>query len=187
MSTKYKIRDQTKLYFISFAVVHWIDVFSRKDYRDIFLDSVKFCQTNKGLEVYAWVPIAIGMSNHVHMIVGSGSLPLEGIIRDLKKFTSSKIIEAIKSNPYESRREWMVWLFERAGKRNPNNTNYQFWQQENHPIELSTNELMEQKLDYIHQNPVATGLVLSAEEYLYSSAKNYAGQKDYLLDVVYLE
>jgi hypothetical protein len=118
------------------------------------------------------------------MIIGTQSLPLEGIIRDLKKFTSFKIIEAIKDNAQESRREWMLWMFERAGKRNPNNTKYQFWQQDNHPIELATNEMMQQKLDYIHQNPVAAGLVLSEEEYLYSSAKNYTGQKDYLLAAV---
>ncbi len=77
--------------------------------------------------------------------------------------------------------------FERAGKRNPNNTKYQFWQQDNHPIELVTNEMMQQKLDYIHQNPLAAGIVLSEEEYLYSSAKNYTGQKDYLLEVLSLE
>jgi hypothetical protein len=50
-------------------------------------------------------------------------------------------------------------MFERAGKRNPNNLKYQFWQQNNHPIELSTNEMMEQKLNYIHENPVKEGIV----------------------------
>jgi len=66
-------------------------------------------------------------------------------------------------------------MFERAGARNNNNKNYQFWQQGYHPIELSDNYMIDQKLDYIHKNPVEAGFVLSPEEYLYSSTKNYAG------------
>ena len=183
MSSKYKFQDQRKLYFVLFSVVNWIDVFTRKYYRDIFLDSLRFCQENKGLEIYAWCI----MSNHVHLIIGTSQMPMQDIIRDLKKYTSVKIIEAIKENQQESRKEWLLWLFERAGKKNPNNTNYQFWQQDNHPIELSNNEMMTQKLNYIHQNPVEAGIVLSSEEYLYSSAKNYAGMKDYLIEILYID
>ncbi|MEQ9426860.1 MAG: transposase, partial [Cyclobacteriaceae bacterium] len=67
MSIKYKIRDQTKLHFVTFAVVYWIDVFSRKSYRDIVVDSLRYCQKEKGLELYAWCI----MSNHVHLIIGT--------------------------------------------------------------------------------------------------------------------
>ena len=148
-----------------------------------FLDSLRFCQGNKGLEIYAWCI----MSNHVHLIIGTSQMPMQDIIRDLKKYTSVKIIEAIKENQQESRKEWLLWMFERAGKKNPNNTNYQFWQQDNHPIELSNNEMMIQKLNYIHQNPVEEGIVLSSEAYLYSSAKNYAGMKDYLIEILYID
>jgi len=183
MSSKYKFQDQRKLYFVSFSVVNWIDVFTRKYYRDIFLDSLRFCQENKGLEIYAWCI----MSNHVHLIIGTSQMPMQDIIRDLKKFTSVKIIEAIKENQQESRKEWLLWMFERAGKKNSNNTNYQFWQQDNHPIELSNNEMMTQKLNYIHHNPVEAGIVLSSEEYLYSSAKNYAGMKEYLIEILYID
>jgi hypothetical protein len=66
-------------------------------------------------------------------------------------------------------------MFERAGKRNSNNTNFQFWQQDNHPIELYSHFLLDQKLEYIHMNPVTAGIVLSPEDYLYSSARNYVG------------
>ncbi|HEY0656566.1 MAG TPA: transposase [Chryseosolibacter sp.] len=137
MGRKYKIRDQNKLYFVTFTVIQWLDVFTRQEYRDIFLDSIRFCQEKKGLEVCAYVI----MSSHVHMIIGRhGDDSLDGIIRDIKKFTSSKIIEAIKENPQESRRELLLWLFERAGRNNKNNTRYQFWQQNNQPIELGTDE-----------------------------------------------
>ena len=125
------------------------------------------------------------MSSHVHMIVGrSGDQKLEDIIRDIKKFTSVKIINAIKNNPQESRRELFMWLFERAGQQNSNNTNFQFWQQHNHPIELNTNEMIDQRLNYIHNNPVEAGIVMSPEEYLYSSAINYAGLPEKLIEVM---
>ena len=63
MSRKYKFYEPNGLYFISFAVVYWIDVFTRNEYKDIVLESWKYCQENKGLEIYAWCI----MTNHIHM------------------------------------------------------------------------------------------------------------------------
>jgi len=105
----------------------------------------------------------------------------------IKKYTANKLIEAIRDNPQESRRDLLMWLFERAGKANSNNTNYQFWQQHSHPIELSTNEILDQRLHYVHNNPVEAGIVLSPEHYLYSSALNYAGLPEKLLEVILIE
>jgi putative transposase len=98
------------------------------------------------------------MSNHVHLIIGSQTANQSHIIRDLKKHTSKTIVKAIVDNPQESRKEWMLWMFEREGMRNSNNQDFQFWQQHNQPIELNSNLLMEQKLNYIHNNPVEAGL-----------------------------
>ena len=84
-----------------------------------------------------------------------------------------QILKSISENPRESRKEWMLWMFKRAGKRNGNNTNYQFWQQHNQPIEITGN-LLEQKIDYIHNNPVEAGWVSEPHEYYYSSARNYS-------------
>ncbi|MGK7391841.1 MAG: REP-associated tyrosine transposase [Candidatus Cyclobacteriaceae bacterium M2_1C_046] len=183
MSVKYKFQDQAKLYFVTFAVVEWVDVFSRRIYRDIFIESLKFCQERKGLEIYSWCL----MTNHVHMIIGTTDQPMQFIIRDLKKYTSSRIIREIQNNPQESRKKWMLSIFKNAGLKNPNNTIYQFWRQDNHPIELTTNEMIDQKLDYIHNNPVEAGIVHSPEEYLYSSAKNYAGLGEYLIEVNFID
>ncbi|MDR6242098.1 REP-associated tyrosine transposase [Aureibacter tunicatorum] len=183
MSRKYKVRDQSKLYFITFTVVHWVDVFTRAEYKDIFISSLQYCQVNKGLEVYAYVI----MSNHVHLIVGASGLnKLEEIIRDLKKYTSKRIIKAIEANLKESRKEWMLSIFEKAGKNNCNNKNFQFWKQDYHPIEVSNNKIMDQKLEYIHENPVKAGLVTTAECYLYSSASNYYGLNG-LLEIKFIE
>ena len=80
MSRKYKFGDYDKLYFISFAVVNWIDVFVRREYKDVVIDSWKYCQKKKGLEIYGWVI----MPSHIHMIISSEENKLEDIIRDMK-------------------------------------------------------------------------------------------------------
>ncbi|GGK78434.1 transposase [Rufibacter glacialis] len=183
MSRHYRIHDQEKRYFLSFSPLNWLDVFIRPEYKDIVVDSFQYCIRHKGLEVYAWCI----MSSHVHAIVGTkGENALEGILRDLKKYTAKTILQAIAENPQESRKAWMLWMFERAGRSNPNNQHFQFWQQHNHPIALNTNFLLEQKLRYIHQNPVEAGIVREPQEYLYSSAIDYAGGKG-LVEVILIE
>ncbi len=144
MSTKYKIRDQQKLYFLTFAVVAWVDVFTRKEYKDILLESLKYCQQHKKLQLYAFCI----MPNHVHLIAGvAEGGNLSHVLRDFKKFTSFAVVKAIVENLRESRRDWMLWIFRRHGARNSNNTTYQFWQQDSHPIELSSNEMIDQRLN----------------------------------------
>jgi len=126
------------------------------------------------------------MSNHLHLIISrkdNNSMP--DIIRDFKKYTSSKILKTIHNEP-ESRRNWMLWIFENAGRKNPNNKSYQLWRQDNYPEELITNEFIDQNVNYIQNNILETGIVENPEDYLYCSAKDYAGEKG-LLDVEILE
>jgi REP element-mobilizing transposase RayT len=179
MSSKYKFHNPDGIYFITFAVVRWVDVFTRDNYREIILDSLKFCQKEKGLRLHAYVI----MTNHLHLIISrQGDYLLENIMRDFKKFTSSQLIKAIKENPYESRKEWMIEIFEVEGRRNPNNKFFQFWQQDNHPIELTSNKMMGQKLDYLHNNPVKQSFVNRPEGFPWSSMANYIGEKG-MIDV----
>jgi putative transposase len=173
MSRKYKFRDQTANYFVSFATVNWIDVFTRRVYKDIIVDSLNYCLENKGLIIYGWVI----MSNHIHLIIGTNDLELQYILRDLKKYTSKAIIDAIKDNQQESRKKWMLSMFEKAGEKNSNNKHYQFWQQHNQPIVLSNTDIFEQKLNYLHENPVQSGFVDNEADYPYSSARDYADEK----------
>ena len=157
MSTKYKFRDPDGIYFVTFAVVGWVDVFTRRIYREILIDSFKYCQASKGLVIHA----RIIMSNHVHMIISrNGKFKLEEIMRDMKKFTSYKILGAIMDNKTESRREWMLDMFEAQGTKNSNNTKFQFWRQDNHPVLLDTNQMMDERLDYLHNNPVKDKLLM---------------------------
>ena len=97
---------------------------------------------------------------------------LADVIRDFKKYTSKKIIKQIQEEP-ESRREWMLNRFEYAGRYNKKITNFKFWQDGNHPIEVYSEKVTWQKLNYIHQNPVIEKIVYKEEDYLFSSARNY--------------
>lgn len=165
----YKITDQGAMYFVSFAVVGWVDVFTRKEYRDIAVESLKHCQVEKGLVIYGWCI----MSNHLHLIISAKENNISDVLGNFKKFTSKKLIDAILNNPGESRKEWMIKIFKEAGELNSRNTNYQFWQQDNQPKIIYSPQFAAQKLEYIHNNPFEAGIVEKAEEYIYSSARDY--------------
>ena len=101
MSSKYKFADNDKLYFVSFAITNWIDLFIREVYKEEILKSIRYCQTNKGLELYGWCI----MTSHVHLIIGTKGNPLQNIMRDLKRHTSEVLHNRIQNNQSESRRE----------------------------------------------------------------------------------
>ena len=170
MSTGYQINDQEGLYYLTFQIVDWIDVFTRQIYRDIIIDSFKYAIENKGLDIFAYVI----MSNHVHLIAQSSNGKLSDTIRDIKKFTSKKIIETIQTIP-ESRSEWMLNRFSFNARQRTTNKTYQVWTHENHAVYLHGPKFIREKIDYLHNNPIRAGLVEKPEDYLYSSARYYAG------------
>ncbi len=127
------------------------------------------------------------MPSHIHMAIGtSGQNKLEDIIRDLKSYTARHIRKYIEHSPQESRKEWLLWMMQRAGSKKSNNKGFQFWQQHNHAIELSTNEIIQQRVDYIYNNPVEAAFVTHPGDWIYSSAGAYEGKKE-LLDVYFLD
>jgi len=100
------------------------------------------------------------MSNHIHLIVSSKEpITLSGVLRDFKKITSSQIIKNIEENERKSRRNWMLWIFKKSGEGNKRNDKYQFWQQENHPIECSNKNILQSKIKYLHENPIGARIV----------------------------
>lgn len=165
MSEKYKT-DSDGLYFVSFSVVDWIDVFTRREYQEILVDSISFCQKNKNLKMYCYCI----MPSHVHFITYSEKNELSGILRDFKSFTARQVIKAIQENVQESRKEWMLNKFEYNGKISPQEQKMQFWKHDNHPFFLYSNKLIQQKVDYIHYNPVEAGFVNQPHEWRLSSA-----------------
>jgi hypothetical protein len=88
-------------------------------------------------------------------------------------------VKTIEDGP-ESRRDWMLYRFEYAGRNDKKIKDYKFWQDGNEAKELVTTEFTMQKLNYLHQNPVRAELVDKAEDYRYSSAIDYAGGKGIL-------
>jgi len=169
MSTGYQIKDQIALHFLTFQIVDWVDIFTRKIYKDIMIDSFKYSIDNKGFQLFAYVI----MSNHVHLIAQSSEGRLSDTIRDIKKFTSKKIIESL-FNINESRKSWIINRFKFNASHHSRNTTYQVWTHENHAIYLYSNEFIRNKIEYIHNNPVRAGIVVNPEDYIYSSARNYA-------------
>jgi len=130
----------------------------------------------KGIELFAWCII----THHVHLMFRSiqGTKP-EILLGDFKRFTSRNVVKAIQENQRESRKEWLLEQFQKAAQKTSNTSKYQFWRHDNKPIELWTNKVIFEKLHYIHNNPVEEGIVFRPQEYLYSSARDYAGEKGY--------
>jgi REP element-mobilizing transposase RayT len=142
------------------------------------VESLDYCRTNKGLQIHGWCL----MTNHIHLVISAKKgFSLSDILRDFKKYTAKAIIKDIEINKKESRRSWMLWMFKKAGRENSNNQTYQFWRQDNRPIEITSNKFYNQKMEYIHYNPVKEGFCFKPEDYPYSSALWYKEKKGLLI------
>lgn len=168
MSTGYQINNQFGLYFCTSTIVQWADIFTRKVYRDIVVDSMNHCVHEKGLNVHAYV----FMSNHIHSILSAKRGNVSGILRDLKSFTSKQIYAEMKDG-VESRREWMDLVFKYAAGGHNRNKDFQVWTHDNHPEELYSFDFTKCKLNYLHMNPVKAGWVSEPQHWKYSSAADY--------------
>jgi len=161
------------IYYLTLTIVEWIDLFTRPVYKHLIVDSLNYCIANKGLRVYCWCL----MSNHLHLIAGvDDEESLSDVLRDFKKFTNKALIDTIKTGT-ESRRDWLLNLFWYAGKNNMKIRNYKVWKDGNDAKEIHMTAFLEEKMAYIHNNPVKGELVGNPEDYLYSSARDYAGEK----------
>ena len=181
MSRSYKFHNPEGLYFVSFAVVYWLDVFTRNEYKDILVESLAYCQLQKGMEIIAWCI----MTNHVHLIFRSvkGQHP-SLLLGDFKRYTSKEVVKAIQENPKESRKEFLLEKFKNAAQKSSNVNKYQFWRHDNKPIELWSNKVIKEKVSYIHYNPVKDGLVIKPQDYVYSSAIDYCDEQGLLSAIV---
>ncbi|GAB5522436.1 MAG: transposase [Roseivirga sp.] len=174
MSTAYRFAESEIPHFITMTLVEWIDLFNREKYKLIIVDSLKFCIENKGLVIHSYVI----MSNHVHLIITADpSESLSNIIRDFKRYTAKVLYETLKNDLEESRRNWMLWIIESQGERSSSNEHSKVWIHENHPVILDTDIMQDQRIQYIHENPVRAGICYAPEDYVYSSAGQYIGEK----------
>ncbi|MFV8370358.1 REP-associated tyrosine transposase [Flavobacterium sp. LB2R40] len=182
MSTKYKATTTEEAFFITITTVGWVDIFTRPNQKFIITDSLKHCQTHKGLGIYAYCL----MSSHLHLFCkATNDFILSDIIRDFKKFTSKKIIQIIKEEP-ESRREWLLDYFKKSCEHLKKEQHYKVWQDGYHAEHIFSNLFIKEKVEYIHNNPVKDKIVSVPEDYYFSSARNYASLESEL-EVLILE
>lgn len=182
MSTKYKATIVGEAYFITITTVGWIDVFTRLRQKYVLINALKHCQKERGLEIYAYCM----MPSHLHMLCkASEKEPLSNVIRDFKKFTSKKIVKTIIEYP-ESRRERMLKYFKEACVHLKRKQMYKVWQDGYHAEHVYSNSFIKQKVNYIHKNPIVDKIVSKPEDYMFSSARNYA-ELDSELEIVRLD
>lgn len=164
--SEYRKTTPDELYFVTLTVAGWVDVFSREEYKNILIENLKYCQEKFNLEIFAYVI----MTNHLHMVARRQDGELTELLGRLKSYTAKKIIEEIEKNPQESRKEWLLNVFEHFAKTNTQYSRYHVWSYTNHPLHLHSAKVIDQKVDYIHQNPVRAGIATKPEYYIYSSA-----------------
>src|SRR5438067_2075836 len=165
--------EQRTCYYLTFNIVDWIDIFVRPVFKQIIVESLNYFIEKKGLTVYAWCL----MTNHLHLMVQANhGFGFSSLITDLKKFTSRLILEDIDVEP-ESRGIWMLEKFQNASDSFKLLEKFQVWQSTINPIyiDLNNSSSVKSQLDYIHCNPVRDRIVMLPEDYLYSSASDYAG------------
>jgi len=155
-----------ELFFVTLTIVGWIDLFSREIYKEIVVDNLQYCQEKEGLEIYCYVI----MSNHLHLICRRKEGDLTELLGRFKSYTAKQFLKSIAENNKESRVDWLLQLFQQFAKSNKQYSKHHLWQYTSHPVLLDSNHIIDQKINYIHNNPVAAGIVTEQEAYKYSSA-----------------
>jgi putative transposase len=167
--------DERVPHFCTITVLDWLPVLIESRYIDPIIDSLRFCRENKGLLVFGYVV----MPNHLHLIAGSQQ-DLHALMRDFKRFTSRQIHDRLKE---DGRATILEWLRRATQSARMLRGDIGLWQDGFHPQAISSDALFEQKLRYLHENPVRKGLVASAQDWWYSSARNYAGATGCCLEI----
>lgn len=165
------IENYNSVFALKFIVTDRIDVFSKSEYRDIVTETLKYHRETKKLRLYAWCL----MSDHIHLVCRvEPPFKITDFVCDFKSFIAKAITDDIENHP-GSHKIWILQRFEYASKLDRRSEKYLFWQDSNHLTELQTKDQIQQQLKSIHQNPVKQRIVEKPEDYLYSSARNYAG------------
>jgi putative transposase len=167
MRSRYTTRESGVPYFITCTVVKWIPLFTRKPYFDIVMDSLRFCRQYKDLKLYAYIIL----DNHLHLVIAADKLT--DIIRDFKSYTAKLLIARLERD----QKMWVLHQFQYHKQPTKTKSAYQVWQEGFHPQQIVSEEMLQQKIDYLHHNPVRIGVVERPEDWIYSSARDYIGRK----------
>lgn len=176
MRSRYKIAEPESPHFITCTIVDWLPVFTRARYFDVITASLTFCRQHKGLRLHAYVIL----DNHFHLIINSDNL--SHVVRDFKRHTAKEIITLAR----QDKKQWLLNQFELSKSVHKFQSQHQIWQEGFHPQVIISADMLRQKMDYIHYNPVKIGLVDYPQDWRYSSARNYLGL-DAILDIDLIE
>jgi putative transposase len=165
MRSRYKISELESPHFLTCTIVNWLPVFTRTRYIEIITSSLAFCREQKGLRLHAYVIL----DNHLHLIASSNNL--SHVMRDFKRHTAKEILAVAQ----EENKLWLLKQFQFLKGAYKTNSQHQVWQEGFPPQAIATEEMLIQKLEYVHYNPVKIGLVDRPEDWRYSSARNYYG------------
>jgi len=165
--SRYKILHKDAPHFLTFTILNWIPLFTRRGTVQIILDALVWRQQNKNMKVYAYVIL----ENHMHCILQAPDLIQQ--VHDFKAFTAKQILRYLEEN----RADKILKLLEFFKKPHKVDSRYQVWEEGSHPQWLQTEEMLLQKTNYIHENPVKRGYVDEAIHWRYSSARNYCGKE----------
>ena len=161
---RYKVIDKEKRpYFVTCTIVSWIPLFGNPKIAGIVIDSLRFLHEKQRLTIHGFVI----MDNHLHLIISSAELSEE--MRKFKSFTARSIIDLLM-------KEKMIRLLDQFRKNKlsyKQKQNYQVWQEGFHPEVILDSEMLLNKLNYIHNNPVKDGYVKEPGHWRYSSWNNY--------------
>jgi putative transposase len=173
MRSQYKVHDQTGIYFLASTVIEWIPIFTSKPYFDILVSSIRYCQENLGLAVFAYVIL----DNHFHLICQAPDL--SKVVQSLKRHTAKAIVQQLEND----RKIWILDLLSFYKKRHKTESEHQVWQEGTHPQQILTDEMLNHKVDYIHDNPVKRGYVSAPEHWIYSSAGDYILNRQGVIEI----
>jgi REP element-mobilizing transposase RayT len=161
----YTITDNNAPHFLTFTVLNWLAIFTRPATVQIILDALLWRQNHKDIRVYGYVIL----ENHIHCILQAPDLRQQ--VHDFKAFTAKEILRYLEQNKAHKILEQLSFF----KKSHKTDSNYQLWEEGSHPQLIQNEEMLRQKLDYIHLNPVKRGYVEDAVHWRYSSARNYEG------------
>ena len=172
MRSRNKITAESNIYFITTSTHLWVPILFNDSLFQIILDSFKYCQAKKGLKIHGYVI----MINHFHAIISHESYDqIPNIVRDIKRHTATQIRDYLSNLGDFSQLFWVKGFHNKErGKR-------KIWQEGYHPIAIKSHDFFDQKLTYIHNNPVKKGFVEAPEAWKYSSARNYLLEDDSLI------
>ncbi len=173
MRSRFKVLSEGAIYFITSTIVEWIPVFTANAYFQILIQALKFSQEKKSLEIFGYVV----MENHFHALVRGPQL--SGIMQSMKSFTSKQLIEQLQ----QDNKEWLLNQLYYYRKKYKIDSTYQLWQEGFHPQLIGDENMLLQKLAYMHHNPVRRGYVACPEHWQYSSARNYYLDDESILGV----